>query len=114
MLDLWPLRVVGPDQSHDVESGAVFQQSVLLQPVQRSLCQVRLLAAIHRLCGMSRQARSPRLDLDEHDRIAVACDQVEFSPARLELSGQDPHPLAAQKLRSSSLAAITKQSPRKS
>lgn len=55
-----------------------------------------LLVGVHRLLGHPGQRRSPGLDLDEHESLAIHRDQVDLDARAAKIALQYPVAAAAQ------------------
>jgi hypothetical protein len=106
VLDPWGSAIVGPDDRHDVEAAAHFEDVVSTHELKRDVSQPPLFLRGDRLGG---NALPPCLHLDEDQRVAITRDQINFTLLGLKTAQQDAHALAFQVAGGDSLAALPQQ-----
>jgi len=97
---------VGPEDGHDIETTALFEQVITLEEVESGQCEPPLLLGVDRLGGLS---MATGLHLDEDESVALSRDQVNLPKRSPVPAHQEPEPLTAQAVRSLALAAIAEQ-----
>ena len=94
---------------HDVEAQIPLSDAILHRKRFGSTPHPRLLALIDGLFGRPGAAAAPRFHLDEHQRLAVDCDQIYFRSGRAEIPRDDPLAVALQILFGGALAAAAER-----
>jgi len=96
MADVFDIRKalsVGPDEGHDVETAALLEEIVFFKETERGKGQSALFFRGH---GLSRLSLPACFHLDEDESVAVAGDEVDFSPGGPVAAYQDPKALASE------------------
>src|SRR3954451_14627597 len=89
-------RAAGELNRHDVEPAAAVAAVMARQVVLRDLDNPLALERSHRVGAAAERVILTRLHLDEHDRLPVARDDVNFATASAVAPGDDCVPAAFQ------------------
>jgi hypothetical protein len=106
VLDLWASAIVGPNDRHDVEAAAHFERVVFAHKLKGDVRQPSLFLRSDRL---GRNALPPRFHFDEHQRVAIARNQVNLTALGSIATQQDAHAVALQMPRGGTLSAFAEQ-----
>ncbi len=93
---------------NDVEAGRRLRQTGGGHETQCQPRQAQLLAGVDGFQTSGHAGPSPRLDLDEHQGVTVACDYVQFAERSSDVAAEDLIATAAQVLGRSLLPVAAK------
>jgi hypothetical protein len=106
VLDLRASAIVGPNDRHDVEAAAHFKHVVFAHELKGDVREPSLFLRSDRL---GRNAVPSRFHFDEHQRVAIARDQVNLTTLGSIAVQQDAHAVAFQMPRGGSFSAFAEQ-----
>jgi hypothetical protein len=81
---------------HDVETQLPVADAILHRKCLGSTAHPQLLALIDGVLGRAGGSAAPRLYFDEHQRLAVDCDQIYFRSGSAKIPRDDPVAVALQ------------------
>jgi hypothetical protein len=106
VIDLRTSLIVRPNDRHDVEAAADFEHVVFAHELKGDVRQPSLFLLSDRL---GRNALPSRFHFDEHQRVAIARNQVNLTALGSITAQQDAHAVAFQMPRGRTLAAFAEQ-----
>lgn len=110
VLDLEPRRLCGLEQDHVEPTGPVHPMA-LSKKLGGQPNEFLLFLPVHGMDRTPEMSGSPRLDLNEHEHVAILCHEVQFSQRGSEVSGHDAVALSAQVAFCLRLSFLLKEPP---